>query len=323
MPGAMPAPSTTGSRHRLGVGATALAVVLWAMGSALAKKVPLAGQVLSLHRVAWAAALYLAIGAVRRQWLTTGRLRVAVWAGVSYGLTNVLFFMGVKETTIANATIIQALQPLPIMAVSNRLFGEPVTRRDVLLSVAALLGVALVVFGSSTTLHWSARGDLLCVGSLAAWVVYFVATKSVRARMGAVELQMSMLPTSTVVLLAMALASGSSLSPGGPLEWLGIVGIIATAGTGHLLLSWASPHLPITQASLLTLGQPVVGVALAAAFLGEPVVGWQLAGMSVVILTMAGVVLNRGGAAPGSAPAPAAEAGAAAPDATPAAEPHR
>jgi drug/metabolite transporter (DMT)-like permease len=290
------------SRHRLGVAATVVAVVLWATGSTLAKKVPLQGQILSLHRVGWAAVLYLVVGAVRRQWLSTARLKLAAWAGVSYALTNVLFFMGVKQTTVANATIIQALQPLPIMAVSNRLFGEPVLRRDIVLSSMALVGVGLVVFGSSTTVQWSPRGDLLCVGSLAAWVAYFIATKSVRSRMGAVELQMSMLPSSTLVLLGIALTSGHSLSPGGPTDWLGIVAIIATAGTGHLLLSWASPYLPITQASLLTLGQPVVGVALAFAVLDERVVGWQVVGMVVVIATMAGVVLNR------SSPRPAGTA---------------
>lgn len=281
------------SPYRLATAATVVAVVLWAVGSTLAKKVPLPGEVLSMHRVAWAAALYAAAGALRRQWLTVPRLKLAAWAGVCYALTNVLFFLGVKSTTIANATIIQALQPLPIMAVSNRLFGEVVRRREALLSTVALAGVGLVVFGSSTTVHWSPRGDLLCAGSLVAWVGYFVATKSVRATMGAVELQMSMLPTSALVLLAIAAANGRSLSPGGPAEWLGILAIIATAGTGHLLLSWASPHLPITRASLLTLGQPVVGVALATLFLDEDLVGWQLLGMAVVIGTMAAVVISR------------------------------
>lgn len=280
-------------RHRLGVTATVVAVVLWAVGSTLAKKVALPGEVLSMHRIGWAALLYLGVLAVRRNPPTRAKLRMALWAGIAYTLTNVLFFVGIKSTTIANATIIFALQPLPIMAVSNRLFGEPVHRREILLSVLAVAGVALVVFGSSTTVHWSVGGDLLCVGSLAAWAWYFVATKSVRSRMGAVELQASMLPTSTLILIVIALSTGDSLSPGGPVQWLGILAIIATAGTGHLLLSWASPHLPITQASLLTLGQPVVAVALAAVLLDESVVAWQLVGMGIVIATMAAVVLGR------------------------------
>lgn len=277
-----------------------VAVVLWPLGSLFAKRVTLPGQVLSMHRIGWAAVLYIVVSGLRGSWPTRARLRTAAVVGVSYGLTNVLFFMGVKSTTVANATIIQALQPLPIMLVSNRLFGEPVQRRDVVLSLGALVGVAMVVFGSSTTVHWSPRGDLLCFASLIAWVSYFVATKQVRATMSAVELQASMLPTATLVLVPIAAFSGSSLGPGGPKEWLGILAIIATAGTGHLLMGWAAPHLPISQASLLTLGQPVIAVVLAAVFLDEQVVGWQLGGIAVVIAAMASVVLRRAGTPTGT-----------------------
>ncbi len=90
-------------QRRLATTATVVAVVLWAAGSTLAKKVRLPGEVLSLHRVAWAAVLYAGAGALRRQWITRPRLRTAAWAGVCYALTNVLFFLGVKSTTVANA----------------------------------------------------------------------------------------------------------------------------------------------------------------------------------------------------------------------------
>jgi drug/metabolite transporter (DMT)-like permease len=287
------APSATYERRGLATGATSLAVVLWSVGSTLAKSVDLPGQVLSMHRVAWAAVLYLAIVAARGHWPSWDKFRVAVPVGVCYALTNGLFFLGVKSTTVANATIIQCLQPIPIMLVANRLFGEPVRRREVLLSGVALGGVGLVVFGSATTVHWSPRGDLLSLGSLIAWVGYFVFTKQVRSKMTALELQAVMLPVATIVLVGLALAMGGSLSPGTPTTWAGIVAIIATAGTGHLLMSAATLHLPITEASLLTLGQPVVAVTLAAAFLDEGVVAAQVIGMVVVLAAMAGVVTAR------------------------------
>jgi hypothetical protein len=86
-------------RHRLGVTATVVAVVLWAVGSTLAKKVDLTGEVLSLHRIGWAALLYLAVLTVRRNRPTRATLRLALWAGIAYALTNVLFFVGIKSTT--------------------------------------------------------------------------------------------------------------------------------------------------------------------------------------------------------------------------------
>jgi DME family drug/metabolite transporter len=286
-------PASGLERRRVAIGATSFAVVLWSVGSTLAKSVDLPGQVLSMHRVAWAAVLYVAIAGARGSWPTWQKLRLGAPVGICYALTNVLFFLGVKSTTVANATIIQCLQPVPIMLVANRLFGEPVRRRQVVLSGVALVGVALVVFGSATTVHWSPRGDLLSLGSLVAWVGYFVFNRQVRSKLSALELQAAMLPVAAVVLVVLAVAMGGSLSPGPPATWAGIVAIIATAGTGHLLMSAASPHLPITEASLLTLGQPVVAVTLAAAFLGEGVVAAQVIGMVVVLLAMAGVISAR------------------------------
>jgi DME family drug/metabolite transporter len=280
-------------RRTLALGSTGLAVVLWSVGSTLAKSVDLPGQVLSMHRVAWAAVLYLVIVGARGRLPGWSQLRTAAPVGVCYALTNGLFFLGVKSTTVANATIIQCLQPIPIMLVANRLFGEPVRRREVVLSGVALAGVGLVVFGSATTVHWSPRGDLLSLGSLVAWVGYFVFNKQVRSKLSALELQASMLPTASLVLAGLAVAMGGSLSPGPPATWFGIVAIIATAGTGHLLMSAAAPHLPITQASLVTLGQPVVAVTLAAAFLDEGLVAAQVIGMVVVLGAMAGVVNAR------------------------------
>lgn len=284
--------ATMGVRGRA-LAAMLAAVVLWPAGSALAKTVDLPGTVLSMHRIAWAAALYVVVSGFRGRWPKSATLRTGALVGVSYALTNVLFFVGVKSTTVANATIIQSLQPLPILLLSNRMFGERVGRREVLLSIGAVGGVALVVFGSTSTVQWSARGDLLCVGSLAAWVAYAVTTKKARADMEAIELQANMLPTAAAVLVPIALATERALGPGGPTEWLGILAIIATAGTGHLLMGWAAPHLPITQTSLIGLGQPLVAVVLAAVFLDEAIVGWQLVGMAVVIAMTAGALTAR------------------------------
>ncbi len=269
---------------------TSVAIVSMSVASAITKRVELPGQILSLHRVGWAALLYQVWVWSHRRPVTWRQLVQAAPLGVCYALTNVLLFVGLKHTTLANATIILALQPLPIMAVSNRLFGERVTRREVALSLVSIVGVGLVVLGSSQTLHWSLLGDLACVGSLAAWAAYFVVTKRLRSSFDATTLQAAMLPVATAVLILIALASGASLSPGGPQEWLGILAIIATAGSGHLALSWATHHIPIAHSSLLTLSQPIFGLALGAAFFSEGVAPIQVAGVFVVLAALTAVV---------------------------------
>ena len=269
---------------------TSVAIVALSVASAITKKVDLPGQVLSLHRVGWAALLYQAWVWAHRRPVTWAQLRQATPLGVFYGLTNVLLFVGLKHTTLANVTIILALQPLPVMAVSYRLFGERVTRREVGLAVVSIAGVALVVVGSAQTLHWSLLGDLAALGSLATWSAYFVLAKRLRSSLDATTLQASMLPVATVVLAVIAVASRESLSPGGPQDWLGILAIIATAGSGHLGLTWATKHIPITHSSLLTLSQPVFGLALGAAFFSEGVGVLQVLGVAIVLAALTAVV---------------------------------
>ncbi len=281
--------------------ATFLAIMALSAASAIAKNVDLSGQVLSVHRVGWAALLYQVFVLVKRRPITRAQLTAAIPLGICYGLTNVLLFVSLKLTTLANVTIILALQPLPVMAVSNRLFGERVTRREVLLSVLSIGGVGLVVLGSSGRGQWNPWGDLAALGSLAAWATYFVFTKRLRATFDATTLQAAMLPIATVTLAVIAVASGQPLSPGGPREWLGILAIIATAGSGHLAISWAALHIPIAHSALLTLGQPVFGLLLGALLFDEGVAALQVVGVVVVLAALAAVITR-----PTAVPVPAA-----------------
>ncbi len=292
--------------------AMVLAIVSLSAASAIAKKVDLCGQVLSVHRVGWAAVLYQVWVLAKRRPITRAQLTAAIPLGIFYGVTNVLLFVALKHTTLANVTVILALQPLPVMAVSNRLFGERVTRRDLLLSLVSIAGVGVVVIGSSGRGQWSLWGDLAAFGSLLAWAAYFVFTKRLRSSFDATTLQAAMLPVATVALVVIAVASGEPLGPGGPDEWLGILAIIATAGSGHLAISWAALHIPIAHSSLLTLSQPVFGLALGALFFNEGVAPLQVLGVVVVLAALAAVV-TRPTVGAGSTPTTPARTSAPAP----------
>ena len=98
-----------------------------------------------------------------------------------------LFFSAVQETSIANATIIGALQPLLMLAVAGPLFGErpAVDRRA--WGLVAVGGAAIVVLGGDGGGANSADGDLLAVGALVAWTAYFVSTKTARTQLTSFE----------------------------------------------------------------------------------------------------------------------------------------
>jgi O-acetylserine/cysteine efflux transporter len=186
-----------------------------------------------------------------------------------------------------------ALQPVVVLFFFSRRFGETVTRLEWLLSAAAIVGVGLVVFGSTDSPSWSIGGDLLAVCALVCWTLYFVYSKRARETLGAVEYQGLSLWFSSLIVLPIAAIFSGTLDPG-PGKWWWIPAMVAIPGTGHLLINWAHAKVPLGLVSQLTLVSPVVSVALAAVVLeGETVNLVQVAGMLLVLGALAALVRTR------------------------------
>ena len=277
-----------------GAVAVLVAVSIWGGMAVVVRLVDdIDGLVLGFHRL-WIGA----VATVGAYYVTGGRLsrrslRLALPGGLAFGADIVLFFSALKHTTVANATVVGALQPLLVFLVADRMFGEVVSRRLVGWAVAAIGGVAIVVYGSAGVPVWSIGGDLLAVAALFAWTGYFIASKRVRDVLNPLEYLSAMLVVSTVVIAPLALLVGGRFAPGGADEWTWIAVLaIGSGGIGHLLLNWAHGHVDLAVMSLLTLAVPVVAVISAALFLDEPL-GWvQAAGMVVVIVALGFVALQ-------------------------------
>lgn len=273
-----------------GVLATTVAVTLMGIGSVIAKASDIAGPVLAFHRSWLAAVLYVGLFLAFGGRMSLVALRVAAPGGLVFGIQLALFFSAIQLTTVANATMLIALQPVAILLFFSKRFGEVVTRREIVLSVVALIGVALVVFGSTNSPSWSPRGDVLALGALGSWTLYFVNSKKARQTLGAVEYQGLSLLFSSLIMLPVAVVFSGTLDPGPGKSWW-VLAMVATPGTGHLLLNWAHARVPITMVSLLTLFSPVVAVGVAALALdGESVNLVQITGMAAVLGALAMLV---------------------------------
>lgn len=263
------------------------------IGSVIAKAADIAGPVLALHRVWIAAVIYVGAFLAFGGHITRQALRAAAPGGLFFGLEVAFFFSSIQLTTVANATMLLALQPVVVLLVFSGRFGEVVTRKEILLSIVAFGGVGLVVFGSSASPSWSPAGDLLGVGALATWTLYFVYSKQARQTLDAVEYQGLSLVFSALVMLPVAVVFSGTVDPG-PGKWWWIAAMVATPGTGHMLMNWAHPRVPLGLVSELTLLSPVISVALAAWVLdGETLNPTQLVGMVMVLGTLALMVRPR------------------------------
>ena len=289
-------PSTpTVQRPLAGVLAATTGVVLWGCLVPLAKAAEDVNPiVLGFHRLWMGAIAVLLVFYATGGRLSRQTLRTSFWGGVLFGLDIIFFFSAIKLTTVANATIVGALQPALLLYVGARWFGEQVNTALIGLTAVAITGAGIVAFGSASGGNddWSLLGDLCALAALASWTGYFIASKRARDSLSSLEYLAAFLVVATIVVAPFALVAPGPFDPGAE-GWL-IVFVVAvlSGGVGHFLMNFAHPHIPLYLASLLTLAVPVMSTTVALLFLDEPLNATQVVGMAVVLVAVGLVVLR-------------------------------
>jgi drug/metabolite transporter (DMT)-like permease len=288
------APTSVERRPGLGMLAATSAVVVWGASSVLIKQVDdLSGLGIACYRIWLGAILVTAVFIATGGRVTRRLLRLSFWGGVTFTADLILFFVAVQETSIANATVIGALQPLLVLVVAGPLFGERPRVAELAWGAVAVAGTALVVLGGDGGGANSTYGNVLAVGALVAWTAYFVFTKTARQHLTAFEYLTGMAIVAAVVVLPLPLLFEGTLGGTDADGWLTIVYITVINGLlGHFLMAYAHGHVSLLTVSLLTLGIPVISAAAAAIWIDEPLTSPQVVGMAVVLVALALVSLS-------------------------------
>jgi drug/metabolite transporter (DMT)-like permease len=279
-------------RLTAGIVATSTAVVIWGLSSVLVKAIDgIDGVGISFYRLLMATVFLGAVFLARGRRFTWRMMWLCLPGGVAFGLDILLFFTALRETSIANATVIGALQPILLLPIGVRMFGESVSRSVVGWSFVAVAGTIAVVLGGTGVPQWSPYGDLLAFGALLSWTAYFVASKAARLRLGSVEYFTGLTVVALAVVTPFTFATGADISPAEASDWLALAAITLFSGAiGHVLLNWSYPHVPLQVMSLLTLLVPLFATTGAVVFLDERIDGLQWMGLAVVLGSLAEVV---------------------------------
>ncbi len=267
-------------------------VTCWSVGNLIVRDTTLDGPQAALWRYVIGAVLYstvyrIAVGPLRWSHAVT-----AAPAAVAIAIEIALFFTAIQRTTVANVTVIASLLPLLLMGVAVRRYKESIPPLVVAATAAGVAGVAAVVLGSSSSVRWSTSGDLLAVAALVFFAAYFLAAKEARAGLSAFALQTYSMIIGIPVLVGACLVLGADLAAPVGSAWLHPIGLVAVPSTGHLLINWAHRHVTLTFTSLMTLSVPVLSAGGAWAVFGEELNVTQVAGMVVVLVVLAVVVVE-------------------------------
>ena len=214
-----------------------------------------------------------------------------------------LYFSAVKLTSIADATIIGALQPVLVLFIAKPLFNERVRFADMIWTVLAIGGMAAVILGSSGAMaRHGAIGDLLAAGSLCCWTAYWLISKRLRTPpiestpdeaapaigIGSIEYTAAVMLVAAVAMVPVTLLSREHLTAGNLQDWLWLSLLALLPGAAHLLSNWAHRFVDISVSSVIVSVNPVIAAGAAAVVLHQSLDAWQTAGG---LLAIVGVVM--------------------------------
>lgn len=236
----------------------------------------------------WLAGLAFAVVTTARRRFSVRCLRLTVWAGLSFGVATALFFSALQLTSVANASVISVMQPLPLLVAARVMFGERITMGDLAWVGLALGGSAFMVLAADSSGSADLGGDVLAAGSMLAASGYFVFGKRARESLDTDVFMTGLLFWTTVVITPVLLVSGQTITPPDGEEWVRMVSLAVVVVLGHGLINFANGRLPLAVIGLFQLLVPGFAALLAWVFLDQTITGWQALAMVIVLAALAG-----------------------------------
>lgn len=216
------------------------------------------------------------------------------WPGVLFAGSLVTGLTALRETSIANATLIMSLQPVLVLMIAPKLFKEKVRITQVVSSVVAMVGVTIFIFAAASTSGATIRGDLIAFSNLFVWTGYFLLSKHVRST-SAGSHSWSFLAIvfvwSSLFVAPWALVTSNDIGGMTAKDWVLVVSMVLLPGVlGHGMMTWAQRHVDVTVLSLLMLLQPVLGAIGAWFVYSQHLNGLQIFGGVLVLGALAAIV---------------------------------
>lgn len=235
-------------------------------------------------------------GSGRPAWTRGERLRVLALGTLAFALPMWLGIVGVELASAANASILILLEPVTIVAIAWLVLRERVGPLKVLGLVLGLTGaLAIVLEGASLSGLWAGEaflGNLVLALHGCLWGCYTPIALPLCRRHDSFDICLRATLVSLLVLGPAALleaggwSGGAALAPA--LAWTVGIGLFVSFGSTVLWLM-ALRHLPAASVAGFIFLQPLCGVLVGIALLGERLSPASVLGGALIV---AGVTLD-------------------------------
>lgn len=268
----------------------ALASTAFAVSSPIARYArPAHPLFVAFGRVALASIVLFALDmpGVWRHWrdmTAATRWRIFI-CGALLGTHFALFQAGLDATSIPAAVSLVSLEPVGVVFAALLFFREFPSHREKVGVVLATIGAAVIAFAAGTGEH-KLKGDLLVLGSVALFGFYVAAARAIRNALPPQHAgSMIYAVAAWVILLVLPFFGAFTNVPELPLRsFLAIAGIaLIPTIIGHTSVQAAARTLPPAIVSLVSPGETLGGLLVAAVFLHEIPKPQEMVGAALIL----------------------------------------
>lgn len=206
-----------------------------------------------------------------------------VCSGAALGFNWILLFEAYRYTTVAVATLCYYMAPVFVLLLSPLVLGERLTRRQVLCTLCAVAGAALVS-GATQSDGESARGVPLALMAALLYASVILLNKKIRG-LGPLETTLCQLGVSAVTMTGYVLLTQNlaALAPT-PRELAVTVALgVVHTGAAYWLFFGAVGRLPAQTSAMLSYIDPLTAILLSALLLRQPMSLAQAIGAVLIL----------------------------------------
>ena len=286
-------------RDDIHVIAALVAVGAWAIGPIFNKVMTVSTPSVVFYRMVLGIPLMVGAAYLNGGKLDAFVMRKALLPGLLFAFSIITGFAAIKMTSIANATLVTTLQPVLVLFVAPRLFGEKITAQKLLFSFTSMFGVLVVVLAAASSSGAHLNGDIVAVINVFIWTGYFVLAKTRRVDgIHSWSFIAAVFVWAGVVIFPFSVITSNDLGAMTGKDWWCVIGMSVGPGLiGHGLMTWSQSHVDVSLASLLGLLSPVISAVLAWVLLDQALTAWQLVGGIIVLISLALLVRSQGSSA--------------------------
>ena len=216
-----------------------------------------------------------------------------IFAVIFLGCHFACFFLGIRNTSIANATLLGCLAP--IFTVFIAIFQKKkINKMTYVGLIVAIIGVGIVQSGDISLNNTNLFGDSIALLSALFLAFTFVLAEEIRQETNSVVYGRSLFFVAALTLLLIATTAGDSILNFGveDIPWFLFLGLVPSI-FGHNLLNYAVKYITPTAVSSVPLGEPVIASLFGLLLFGEAIPLGALLGGPVVLIGVYIIINNQ------------------------------